>query len=273
MNQLDHSTRRGFIAALTTALATRVLAEDTPPPASTKTNAEIMTEIMRGGTESVFILLYPGFTAMDAMGPEYILSCMVGAKVRFIAETKNPVTTESGFQVTPHHSFDELPEKPTLFLVPGGSKGTLEALGDKDTIAFIAKAGAAAQTAGSVCTGSVLLAAAGLLDGYEATSHWQTLELLAIAGAKPVKKRVVIDRNRATGAGVTAGLDLALELVRRYRGDLYAQGVQLLGEYDPQPAFPKAGNAATAAPQLVQMFNAMHAPFLAQLGEGIRKAR
>jgi cyclohexyl-isocyanide hydratase len=272
MLEIDPLTRRSFLLALTTAIASQSHAESTQP-AKKMTDTEIMAELMRGGAESVFILLYPGFTAMDAMGPEYILSCMMGATVRFIAKTAQPVRTESGFEVTPHLTFDKLPEKTTLFLVPGGSKGTLGALGDKETIDFIRKAGNASATVASVCTGSLLLGAAGLLDGYEATSHWQTLDLLSQAGAKPVKKRVVFDRNRATGAGVTAGLDLALELVRRYRGDLYAKGVQLLGEYDPQPPFPGEGNAATANQQLVQMFNAMHAPFLSQLGEGIRKAR
>lgn len=229
-------------------------------------------ELLRPGAESVFIVLYPGFTALDAIGPEYMLSCMVGAKVKFIAKSKEPVRAESGFAVTPHLSFSEIPEKGTLFLVPGGARGTMEAIRDKETVDFVKQAGPRMDLVASVCTGSLLLGAAGLLKGYTATSHWQMVELLPLFGAKPSRNRVVFDRDRATGAGVTAGLDLALELVRRYRGDLYAQGVQLLGEYDPRPAFPQGGNPATADTGLVELLNSMHKPFVEEMGAAIESA-
>ena len=121
-----------------------------------------------------------------------------------------------------------------------------------------------------MCTGSLLLGAAGLLDDYEATSHWQTLELLPLCGARPSKKRVVFDRDRVTGAGVTAGLDLALEIVQRYRGDFYAKGVQLLAQYAPQPPFPGSGDPATADPDVVKLMNGMHKPFVDLLGNSIK---
>ncbi len=264
---IDPVTRRRFLHALTALAAAPSLAQNTPPKPLDP------GDLMRAGTEKVFILLYPGFTALDAIGPEYMLSCMVGATVRFIAKTTKPVRAESGFEVTPHLSFADLPEKPTLFLVPGGTRGTLEAIGDAETRNFVRKAGTTAELCASVCTGSLLLGAAGLLNGYEATSHWQMVELLPIFGARPSTKRYVFDRNRATAAGVTAGLDFSLELVRRYRGDLYAQGVQLLGEYDPQPSFPKAGNPATADDRLVLLLNEMHKPFVDQMGDAIRTAR
>lgn len=275
MNSLDPVTRRAFfraVAAASGALTVPAFAQNAPPekPATPPPLSE--ADLLRAGTESVFILLYPGFTALDAIGPEYALSCMVGATVRFIAKTTKPVRAESGFEVTPHLSFEQLPEKPTLFIVPGGTKGTLDAIGDAATRDFIRRAGLASQIAASVCTGSLLLGVAGLLDGYEATSHWQTLELLPLFGAKPSTKRVVFDRNRVTGAGVTAGLDFSLELVRHFRGDMYAKGVQLLGQYDPQPPFAGAGNPATANPRLVLMLNEMHKPFIAHYGDAIREA-
>lgn len=275
MNQIDPFTRRGFLRAVTTAsgaLAASSFAQTATPEPAKKPEPFNDADLLRAGTETVFILLYPGFTALDAIGPEYALSCMIGATVRFIAKTTKPVRTESGFDVTPHLSFEQLPEKPSLFIVPGGTKGTLDAIGDQATREFIRKAGLASEITASVCTGSLLLGVAGLLDGYEATSHWQTLELLPLFGAKPSTKRVVFDRNRVSGAGVTAGLDFSLELVRHFRGDFYAKGVQLLGQYDPQPPFAGAGNPASADPRLVLMLNEMHKPFIARYADSIRAA-
>ena len=276
MNTIDPLTRRRFLRAITSAGGAMLASSPThaaAPADATKDAASLMADIMKPGSEKILILLYPGFTALDAIGPEYALSCMMGATVRFIAKSAKPVRTESGFEVTPHLTFDQLPEKPTLFIVPGGTKGTIEAIEDAETRDFVRKAGGASEFAGSVCTGSLLLGAAGLLDGYEATSHWQTLELLPIFGAKPSKKRVVFDRNRVTGAGVTAGLDFSLELVRHFRGDSYAKGVQLLGQYDPQPPFVGGGNPDTADAQLVAMLNEMHKPFVAGYAESIRKTQ
>ena len=225
------------------------------------------------GSEEILILIYPGFTAMDALGPEYFLSCLTVAKVRLVAKTADPVRSESGIYITPHLTFKDLPEKLDLFLVPGGASGTLAALKDKETLDFIRSAGKTSKITGSVCTGSILLGAAGLLDGYQATSHWQTVELLSLCGAIPTSKRVVFDRDRATAAGVTAGLDLALEMVRQYRGDTYARGVQLLAEYDPQPLFPGGGNPGTAAPEITGILSEMHRPFIDQFKSALQSAR
>ncbi len=273
MNLPDSVTRRRFLhglAALSTFPAGALLAED-PGKKNAKASGNC-AECFPVGEEKILILIYPGFTAMDALGPEYFLSCMTGARVRFIAKTAAPVRCESGFEITPHLTFGQLPEKPDLFLVPGGAGGTLEAVGDRVTCDFIRKAGLSSTMAGSVCTGSLLLGVAGLLEGYEATSHWQTLELLPLFGAIPSKKRVVFDRDRVTGAGVTAGLDLALELVRLYRGDFYARGVQLLGEYDPRPVFPGGGNPETAGADITGLLNEMHRPFVDRMGATIRES-
>lgn len=273
LNQIAPKTRRGFLKAVSAAggvlaaggLVPVVRGED---GAEAKAHEAAMSEL-KPGSENIVILIYPGFTALDATGPEYVLSTMSGAKVRFVAKTKEPVTCETGYDITPNLTFDECPESLDLLLVPGGTAGTLAVMQDGETMDFLRKRGAAAKLVGSVCTGSLLLGAAGLLRGYEATSHWQTLELLPLCGAKPSANRVVFDRNRVTGAGVTAGLDLALELVRRYRGDFYAKGVQLLAQYDPQPPFPDAGDPAKADPEVVQLMNGMHKPFVRLLGESM----
>lgn len=219
----------------------------------------------RMGSEKIGILVYPEFTALDALGPHYPLSTMMGATIRFVAKNLNPVPCEGasmgGFCVRPHHTFAQCPSDLDLLLVPGGLKGTLDVLEDTETMGFIASIGAKAKRVGSVCTGSVLLAAAGLLRGRRATSHWQTLPLLKEAGAIPVNDRLVFDgKDRVTAAGVSAGLDLGFELVRQFRGDFYAKSAQLLGEYDPKPPFPTAGNPNTADRIVVETLNQMHLP-------------
>lgn len=267
---IDVTTRRAFLRALA---ATAAVASVPRARAAESPDAEAHEKAMallKPGSENIVILLYPGFTALDAIGPEYILSTMAGAKVKFVAKTLVPVTCETGFEVTPQFSFENCPAAPDLFLVPGGTAGLMTALEDAETMDFIRKIGAVSKLTGSVCTGALLLGAAGLLKGYEATSHWQTLELLPLCGARPSKKRVVFDRDRVTGAGVTAGLDMALEIVQRYRGDFYAKGVQLLAQYAPQPPFPEAGDPATAEPEVVALMNRMHKPFVELLGNSIK---
>lgn len=214
------------------------------------------------GAEKIVILIYPGFTAIDAIGPEYILSGMMGASVQFIAKDKSPIACETRFKVIPDLDFSECPEEPDLILVPGATEGLLKAIDDSETLGFLRERGTKAKMIGSVCTGSILLGAAGLLNGYEATSHWQTMSLLPLVGAKPKNERVVIDRNRITGAGVTAGLDLAFQLVQRYRGDFYAKGMQLLAQYDPQEIFPGGGDPKTADKDVVMLLDQLHSPFV-----------
>ena len=181
---------------------------------------------------------------------------------------------KGGFCVKPHLTFANCPTDLDLLLVPGGLTGTLAAIADDETRNFIAEQGKRAKMVGSVCTGSLLLGAAGLLKGRRATSHWQTLELLKEVGATPVAERVVFDgTDRVTAAGVSAGLDLGFQLVRHYRGDFYAKGMELLGEYDPQPAFPGGGNPRTADKTMVEMLNLMHAPIVEKFRAVIQAAK
>lgn len=273
---IDSTTRRKFMRVLAAAggvaAASHMIPRTHAASEADQAAHEKAMAALKPGAEDIVILLYPGFTALDAIGPEYILSTMSGAKVRFVAKTKAPVTCETGYEVTPNLSFEECPAKPELFLVPGGTAGVLTAMEDAATMEFIRETGSSAKLTGSVCTGSILLGAAGLLRGYEATSHWQTLELLTLCGARPSDKRVVFDRDRVTGAGVTAGLDLALELVQRYRGDFYAKGVQLLAQYDPRPPFSDAGDPSKADAEVVNLMKGMHKPFVELMGKSVQSA-
>ena len=280
----DNLSRRDMLRLLALASATSAFA---PPalaaaetPASLKTNSPLHIhpqQQLQMGSEQIAILVYPEFTALDALGPHYFLAGMMGATVRFVAKTLDPVPCEGaskgGFCVKPHLTFADCPEQLDLLLVPGGLTGTFAAIEDKATIKFLQSRAAKTKLVGSVCTGSLVLGAAGLLKGRKATSHWQMLEMLKTVGATPVAERIVFDgTDRVTAAGVSAGLDLGLELVRRYRGDFYAKGMQLLGEYDPHPAFPTGGNPKTADPTAVNMLNVMHAPLLDRFKQSIAQA-
>lgn len=265
---IDTITRRNFLKALSAAGLVTASAEAQAEKASVHDQA---LALLKPGNEVILLLIYPGFTALDAIGPHYALSGMAGATVRFIAATMDAVKSESGFSVSPHLSFDQCPESIDLLLIPGGMAGTIEAMENESTMAFVKKAAARSKMIGSICTGALILGAAGLLRGYKATSHWQTMDLLPIVGATPVKERVVIDRNLVTCGGVTAGLDMGFALVRRYRGDLYAKGMQLLAEYDPQPPFPRSGNPSTAEPEVVALLNHMHADYISTWGAKLKK--
>jgi transcriptional regulator GlxA family with amidase domain len=182
---------------------------------------------------------------------------MMGAKVQLVAPTLDPIVSESGVKITPTMTFADSPEKPTILFVPGGSGGVLKAAKDDTLLDYLADRGSKAEWVTSVCTGSVILGAAGLLDGYKATSHWLVRDALTAFGATPVNQRIVIDRNRITGAGVTAGLDMSLQMVGRLRGDDYAKSTQLFSEYDPQPPYD-AGSPEKAPAATVRLLTDMH---------------
>ena len=275
--------RRDALRLLALAAAAGAIPQSLP---AAETNASAKTEKplhihpqqqLQMGSEQIAILVYPEFTALDALGPHYFLAGMMGATVRFVAKTVDPVPCEGaskgGFCVRPQLTFADCPAELDLLLVPGGLTGTFAAIEDKATINFLRSRAAKTKLVGSVCTGSLVLGAAGLLKGRKATSHWQMLEVLKAVGATPVAERIVFDgADRVTAAGVSAGLDLGLELVRRYRGDFYAKGMQLLGEYDPHPPFPGGGNPRTADPTAVSTLNMMHAPLVERFKAVIENA-
>lgn len=251
-------TRRDFVLASLIGAMASVTRGGAPEPEPSADSPE--QPLGGAGKEQVAILLYPGFTALDVFGPHHFFILMTGARVHLVAETDQPVATDSGVRVQPTKSFADCPEKLTVLLVPGGTLGTLSAARNPAVRDFLRSRGAHADWIASVCTGSLILGAAGLLDGYRATSHWLVRDQLKLFGATPVDERVVVDRNRVTGAGVTAGLDFGLTLVERLRGREYAQGVQLISEYDPQPPLD-AGSVAKSDPKSVAMLRDMHVAF------------
>jgi transcriptional regulator GlxA family with amidase domain len=200
-----------------------------------------------GPVDHIAMLVYPHMTALDLIGPHHMFSSILGARVHLVARTMEPVTSDSGVTIAPTATFQTCPRDVTVLFAPGGSKGVFAAMEDARTRAFMADRGARAKYVTSVCTGSLILAAAGLLTGYKATSHWTARDRLADFGAIPTDARVVRDRNRITGAGVTAGLDFGLAMVAELRGEAYARDVQLFAEYAPEPAFD-SGSAHAASP-------------------------
>lgn len=198
----------------------------------------------------VAIPLYPRFTALDAVGPYTVLAFTPGCTVTFVAAEPGPVLDDrDSLTLTATAAYDDLP-RPDVLLVPGGV-GTAEALADEELVGWIARAHEHTRWTTSVCSGSFLLGAAGLLKGRRATSHWGWLEHLAGYGAEPVSERVVVDGRIVTAAGVSAGIDMALTLVARARDEETAQAVQLAIEYDPEPPFD-AGSPKTAPSGLTE---------------------
>ena len=209
-----------------------------------------MTELLQPGDPFlVGMLVFPGITPLDMTGPHEFLSKVPGVEVRLYWKNLNPVTGASGLQLNPTHTF--LDQSPIdLLCVPGGP-GQIELMADDEVLGFLRRAAATARYVTSVCTGSLLLGAAGLLQGYKATTHWMAMDCLNDLGAIPVHERIVCDRNRITGGGVTAGIDFALTVIAQLWGEPIARAVQLALEYDPQPPFT-AGSPRTALPEEVQ---------------------
>ena len=195
----------------------------------------------------IVFLLFPGITQLDFTAPAQALCRMPGAKLSGAAKTLDPIATDSGFSILPTHDLASAPQADIL-CIPGGH-GVADALNDSATIDFIARQAAGAAWVTSVCTGSFLLGRAGLLEGKRATTHWGYTHLLPLVGAAHEVSRVVEDGNVVTSGGVTSGLDFALTLIARMKGDAVAQAIQLAIEYDPAPPF--AGGHPDRAPEAV----------------------
>jgi cyclohexyl-isocyanide hydratase len=207
-------------------------------------------------------LLFPHVTQLDLTGPAQILSRVPGAQVHLVWKTRDPVPTDVGFTINPTTMFSDCPPLDVL-CVPGGF-GIEKLFGDADTLAFLRRQGGQARYVTSVCNGSLVLGAAGLLDGYRSACHWIWLPLLTRFGAVPVAERIVRDRNRISGGGVTAGIDFGLALAAELAGEDAARTIQLALEYDPQPPFA-AGSPEGAGPELVARYREMVAPRLARV--------
>jgi len=197
----------------------------------------------------VVFLVYSNVTQLDLTGPAQVLSRLGNAKVDVVWKTLDPVQTDSGFALLPTATFDEVREADIL-CVPGGF-GCIDVMQDEAALAWVRSVGEKAKWVTSVCTGSLILGAAGLLRGYCATSHWAWRDYLGLFAAEPVAERVVFDRNRVTGGGVTAGIDFALALVAAIEGEENARAIQLGLEYDPHPPFD-SGTPDKAGEDLVR---------------------
>ncbi len=217
---------------------------------------------------NIAIVLYDRFTALDAIGPYEVLSRLPGASVKFVAAEPGPVRTDNGMlTIIAEHSLEQLRE-PEIVLVPGGPGEVVPRAGGA-VLEWLQQADRTSTWTTSVCTGSLILAAAGLLDGRRATSHWLALEELQRLGAEPVQERVVFDGKLVTAAGVSAGIDMALTLAARIAGDMVAQAIQLGIEYDPQPPFD-AGSPRTAPAEVVELLRS-RSRFEAQGREALTK--
>jgi cyclohexyl-isocyanide hydratase len=183
------------------------------------------------------MLVFPGMTILDLIGPQQYFAVAPGRTTHLLWKTREPVVSDSGVPILPTAAFDEAPEELEILFVPGGFLGTSATIEDPDVLDFVASRGERARYVTSVCTGALILGAAGLLHGYQATTHWAYHDLLPLVGAEPVHARVVEDRNRITGGGVTSGIDFGLTLLARLAGEDYARGWQLGTEYDPHPPF------------------------------------
>lgn len=206
-------------------------------------------------------LSFPNVQQLDLTGPYDVLASMPDTRARLIWKTLDPVRSSTGLMLTPDTTFEDCPPLDVI-CVPGGS-GVSQLIPDDETLAFLRRQASTARYVTSVCTGALVLGAAGLLRGRRATTHWAFHELLEPLGALPVKARVVRDGNVLTGGGITAGIDFALTLVAELIGDEAAQALQLELEYAPAPPFD-AGDPASAPRAIVQRLRAQTAASLAE---------
>lgn len=203
------------------------------------------------------MFLFPGFTQLDLTGPYEVFARLPNTHVHLLAETREPVASDRGLAIVPDTTYEQAPRLDIL-CVPGGP-GTDQMMEHQPLLAFLRQRAPQARFITSVCTGALVLGAAGLLDGYRATTHWMALDLLPLFGATPVEERVVIDRNRITGGGITAGIDFGLTVAATLFGTETAQNIQLLLEYNPEPPFA-SGSPATAPADLVERMRSRRNP-------------
>lgn len=224
---------------------------------------------MSDQTINIGFLLFPKLTQLDLTGPVQVLSRMPGAKVHLIWKTLDPVPSDTPISILPTMKMSECPQLDVI-CVPGGS-GADDMANDEEVLDFLRKQAEGARYVTSVCTGALVLGAAGLLDGYKATTYWAVLDDLKKFGATPVETRVCTDRNRITGGGVTAGIDFGLVMIDAMAGRKAAEAVQLAVEYNPAPPF-SAGSPHTAPADVLAMVRQRMAPFIEKRAQAIARA-
>jgi len=215
------------------------------------------------------LLVFPKVTQLDFTGPLQVFSSVPGARVHLIWKRIEPVTSDSVMTLTPTMTFADCPQLDVI-CVPGGA-GSDDLLNDAEVLDFLRRQAERAQYVTSVCTGSLVLGAAGLLKGYRAATHWSAMDNLSAFGATPTKTRVCVDRNRVTGGGVTAGIDFALTLVSMLVDRKTAEAIQLRLEYNPAPPF-NCGSPDTAPADTLAMTMERIAPHQARRKEAVARA-
>ncbi|MBU6519635.1 DJ-1/PfpI family protein [Pantoea sp. B270] len=218
---------------------------------------------------SIGLLLFPALTQLDLTGPFEVFARAPDTKVHLIWKNLDLVVSDRGMAIQPTTTFDACPAL-DIICIPGGP-GQINLMEDEEVLSFIRAKSKQAKLVTSVCTGSLVLGAAGLLEGYKATTHWASLDQLALLGAEPVNERVVRDRNRITGAGVTSGIDFALSVVSEMFGPDIAQNIQLHMEYDPAPPFD-CGSPRSASEEQLKKAQQQVAPFIEKRRQATLKA-
>ena len=215
------------------------------------------------------LLIFPKITQLDMTGPYEAFARIPGVKVHLIWKRIEPITSDVGMPLLPTMTLRECPPLDVI-CIPGGP-GQVDLMDDEEIIAFVRRQGLQARYVTSVCTGALVLGAAGLLDGYNATTHWASIDNLEHFGATPVNTRVCVDRNRVTGGGITAGLDFGLYLASVLADRETAERIQLFLEYTPEPPFT-SGSPATASKAVVEKLSAAIAPMLSRRKEATLRA-
>lgn len=210
---------------------------------------------------NIGLLLFPNLTQLDLTGPWEVFARMPDVNNYLIWKDRQPVMSDRGLAIVPTVTFNDCPQL-DLICIPGGP-GQIALMDDDETLDFVRRMAENAKWVTSVCTGSLVLGAAGLLQGYRATSHWGSLDQLSLLGATPVAERVVRDRNRITGAGVTSGIDFALTVAEELLGREIAENIQLQMEYDPAPPF-HSGSPRSASPQRLAEAKSQMQDFIAR---------
>jgi len=213
---------------------------------------------------NIALLIFPRMTQLDMTGPFEVFARIPNARVHLCWKRIEPVVADTGLTVMPSTTYADCPPADVI-CVPGGP-GQIDLMEDEETIGFVRRQGEQARYVTSVCTGALVLGAAGLLRGYKAATHWASMDNLPYFGATPVKTRVCIDRNRITGGGVTAGIDFGLVVAEHLADRPTAEKIQLYMEYNPAPPYA-AGSPDTAPPAVLAAFNEMAKPMLTRRKE------
>ncbi len=214
-------------------------------------DSKIPSAIKNPVEHTIAILIYPEMVMLDMIGPQMVFN-EAGCRIDLVWKDRTAVKTDLAIPLTATATFDEYTLTPDVLLIPGGLMGSIACMNDPRVLDFVKKKGEHARWVTSVCTGSLVLAGAGLLNGYKATSHWGVKHLLPLMGAIVTEERVVVDRNRITGGGVTAGIDFGLTLLEKLQGREVAEAVELVIEYTPQPPF-NVGSPDLAGPNRMKI--------------------